>query len=115
MANIIHEGQHAAEFILYDEDDYSRDAVVISSTAGALVPGTLLGKVTASGKYVAYSNAANDGSEVARAINLFAVPDSAADQTVAAITRQAEVMGSALSGLDAAGKADLLAAGIVVR
>ena len=74
-----------------------------------------LGKVTASGKYVAYSNAATDGSEVARAINLFAVPDSAADQTVAAITRQAEVMGSALTGLDAAGKADLLAAGIVVR
>ena len=115
MANIIHEGKHAAEFILYDEGDYSRDAVVIASAAGALVPGTLLGKVTASGKYVAYSNTATDGSEVARAINLFAVPDSAADQTVAAITRLAEVAGAALTGLDAAGKADLLAAGIVVR
>ena len=112
---IINEGKHAAEFILYDEGDYSRDAVVISSAASALVPGTLLGKITASGKYVAYTNSATDGSEGARAINLFAVPDSAADQTVAAITRQAEVMGSALTGLDAAGKADLLAAGIVVR
>ncbi len=112
---IIHEGKHAAEFILTDEGSYSRDEVVISSTAGALVPGTVLGKVTATGEYVAYNNGATDGSEVARAINLFVVADSAADQKTTVITRAAEVMGSALTGLDTAGKADLLAAGIVVR
>ena len=115
MANIIHEGKHAAEFLLSDEEMYSRDQVTISSAAGALVPGTVLGKVTATGEYVAYNNAANDGSEVARAITIFAVPDSAADQKTTVISRAAEVIGSLLTGLDAAGTADLLAAGIVVR
>lgn len=115
MANIINEGKHAAEFLLYEEGSYSRDEATISSAAGALVPGTVLGKVTATGEYVAYSNAAVDGSEVARAINIYAVPDSAVDQKTAVITRAAEVIGAQLTGLDAAATADLLAAGIVVR
>ena len=115
MANIKTEGKHAAEFVLYEEGSYSRDEVTISSAAGALVPGTVLGKVTATGEYVAYSNAANDGSEVARAINIYAVPDAAVDQKTTVISRAAEVIGSQLTGLDDAGKADLLAAGIVVR
>lgn len=113
--SILQEGKHAAEFMLYDEGSYSREQVTISSTAGALVPGTVLGKVTATGEYVAYSNAASDGSEVARAINIYAVPDSTADQKTTVIARAAEVIGSQLTGLDAAGTADLLAAGIVVR
>lgn len=115
MGNIIHEGKHSAEFILYDEGKYSVDQINIAATAGALVPGTVLGRVTAAGQYVAYSNAAVDGSEVARAINIHAVPDAAAPQATAAMTRQAEVVGSLLTGLDAAATADLAAVGIIVR
>ncbi|MCP3878513.1 MAG: head decoration protein [Sulfitobacter sp.] len=39
------------------------ESVVIASGAGALARGTLLGKVTASGKYVVSTSAASDGSQ----------------------------------------------------
>lgn len=68
-----------------------------------------------SGKYVAYSDVATDGSEVAAAILYADVPDSAADQNATAIVRHAEVDESLLTGLDTAGKADLAALGIVFR
>lgn len=109
------EGKHAAEFLLYEEGSYSRDQVVLSSTAGALDAGTVLGKVTATGEYVAYDNAAVNGSEVARAILLYPTKDQTVDQKVTVISRTAEVIGSLLTGLDANGTADLAAVGIVVR
>jgi len=71
--------------------------------------------VTGSGKYVAYSNAATNGSEVASAILKDNVVDSTSDQKVVVVVRHAEVQGSELTGLDDPAKADLLALGIVVR
>lgn len=71
--------------------------------------------VTGSGKYVAYSNSATDGSDVVAAILKDNVPDSTADQKVVIVTRMAEVQGSELTGLDDPAKVDLLALGIVVR
>lgn len=68
-----------------------------------------------SGKYVAYNDAAVDGSEVAAGILYGPVDDLAADQTAVAIVRHAEVVGSLLTGNNAAGTADLLALGILVR
>lgn len=67
------------------------------------------------GRYVAYSNAATDGSEVAAAILYAPLADSAAVQTAVAIMRDAEVDESLLTGLDATGKTDLQALGIVFR
>ena len=115
MGNTIYEGKHPGEFILYTEEKYSVDQVGVAAAAGALVPGTVLGRITATGEYVAYNNAAADGSEVARAINIHAVPDAASVQSTTAITRQAEVVGSLLTGLDTAARADLAAVGIIVR
>ena len=113
---VLTEGKHTAEFLLSEGNGtISRDEVVISSTAGALVPGTVMGKVAASGEYVAYSNAAVDGSEVAVAILYAAVADLAVDQKAVVITRDAEVMTAELTGLDAPGIADLAAKGIVCR
>lgn len=71
--------------------------------------------VAGSGKYVAYSNAATNGSEVASAILKDNVVDSTSDQKVVVVVRHAEVQGSELTGLDDPAKADLLALGIVVR
>lgn len=68
-----------------------------------------------SGKYVAYDNTATDGSEVAAAILYAAVADSTSDQKAAAVVRDAEVDESLLTGLDAAGKTDLQAIGIIFR
>lgn len=110
------EGKHTAEFMLSEGNGtISREQVVIAAAAGALVAGTVLGKITASGKYVAYSNAASDGTEVAAGILWADAPDLITDQKAAALVRSAEVVGSVLTGLDAPGTADLRAIGIIVR
>lgn len=69
----------------------SFDSIVVVSGAGILQPGTVLGKITASGKYTAYDNDAADGSEVARAILHAGVDATSADVTATALTRLAEV------------------------
>lgn len=108
--------QHPGEFIVSEANGTrSREQVTIAAAAAALPVGQVLGKITASGKYVAYSNAAADGSEVAAAILYAAVPDSAADQKATVVVRHAEVDESQLTGLDTPGKADLAALGIVMR
>lgn len=71
--------------------------------------------VTGTGKYVAYNNAATNGSEVVAAILKDNVVDSAADQKVVVVKRHAEVDGALLTGLDTPARADLLAMGIIVR
>lgn len=53
---------------LWSESGYCREAVVVNDTAATLVPGTVLGKVTATGKYKVAVQTAVDGSEVAAAI-----------------------------------------------
>lgn len=113
---MLQQGKNTAEFLLSEGNgSISREQVVISSAAGALVPGTVLGKLTAGGEYVAYANGAADGSEVAAGILYAAAPDSAADQKAVIIARHAEVIESELTGIDAAAKADLLALGIICR
>jgi hypothetical protein len=64
---------------LFPETGYCRLAVTYNGTAATLVPGTVLGKVTADGKYKIAVQTATDGSEVANAIVMV-------EQTVAATT-----------------------------
>lgn len=110
------ETNHTGEFLLSEGNGYfSREVVTIAAAAGAMVSGTVLGKITASGKYTAYSNAASDGTEVAAAVLYTPVADSASDQTATVIIRQAEVANARLTGIDANGKTDLAAIGIIVR
>lgn len=111
------EGRHTAEFLKSEANGYrSRDTVVLSSTAAALAAGTVLGKITASGKFVAYDEAGtDDGRRVAAGVLYANVADSAADQNVVAIVRDAEVKEDALTGIDANGIVDLKALGIIVR
>ncbi|MCD6706839.1 MAG: head decoration protein [Thiobacillus sp.] len=107
---------HAGEFIVSEANGTrSREEVTVAAAAAALPAGQVLGKITASGLYVAYSNVAVDGSEVAAAILYAPLADSAADQKAAVIVRDAEVDESLLTGLDATGIADLAALGIVMR
>jgi hypothetical protein len=110
------EGFHTGEFLLAEgKGKYSREVVTIAAAAGAMKSGTVLGKITASGKYKEYSNANSDGTETAVAVLYNEVPDSASDQKATAIVRFAEVKQAALTGYDANAKPELLAAGIVVR
>ena len=62
---ILTEGVHAGEFLLAEANGHiSRETVVVQSGEN-LVAGTVLGKITANGKYIAYSDGNADGSEVA--------------------------------------------------
>ena len=61
------EGKNPGEYLVHEEScDLSREKVTLA--AGNLVDGTVLGKVTASGKYVILAPAAVDGSEKAAGI-----------------------------------------------
>ncbi len=110
------EGRHTAEFLLSEANGYqSREVVTLAAAAAALSAGTVLGKITASGKYAAYSNAAGDGTQTAVGVLYANAPDSAADQEVVMIARNAEVKGTSLTGSDAPAVVELAAVGILVR
>ena len=80
---------HTGEFIVSEANGTrSREQVTLAAAAAALPGGQVLGKITASGKYVAYSNVAVDGSEAAAAILYAAAADSAADQKVTVVVRR---------------------------
>jgi len=118
------EGRHAGEFIMSEAaGKRSRDTITIASGAGVIAPGTVLGKVTASGKYIASAVGAADGSETAAAICIYGCDATSADVEVAAIVRDAEVNGNILTyhadrdqdAEKASANADLAGAGIIVR
>ncbi len=117
------EGRHTGEFlIMKEEDDYSVETVTVASGAGKLSAGTVLGVVTASGKYAVYANGASDGTQAAKAVLYDNVDATSADVSAVVVVRLAEVNAAELvwdasnSGSDiTAGLADLKALGIVAR
>lgn len=113
------EGRHAAEFIVSEANgSRSRETVTIANSA-ALAAGTILGKVTASGKYKQRKKGATSGEETAVAVLYAAADASSGDVEAVAIVRDAEVDGGALtydSGSTAATVDGQLAdVGIIVR
>lgn len=89
-----------------------RDDVILAANSGALVPGAILGVVTASGKYAPLAPAAVDGTQTAAGILLEPAANSAADQNAVVLVRgTAEVVAQALvwpAGATAAQKATAL-------
>ena len=120
------EGQHTGEFILSEANGKrSRETVTVTVAADTtLATGSVLGKITATGKYVPYNNAAADGSEVAKAVLYNEIKNSGgapADFDGVILNVDAEVRAADLqwNGQDGAaqtaGLADLLALGIKAR
>ena len=69
---VLIEGRHPGEFLMSEANrQRSRGNITIASGAGIIAPGTVLGKVTASGKYVASAIGATNGSETAVAVALY--------------------------------------------
>ena len=94
----------------------SRDNTVVAATGTAILSGTVLGKVTATGKYKPYANGNSDGTEVAAGILYEGVPAGITGDVKAVIfNMDCEVNRKELTGLDVAGEADLRALGIKVR
>lgn len=94
MAPTITEGRYASDWLKAESHNsgYSREEVIILSGAGKLVSGTVLGKITASGKYKPVTVAANDGSQNAAAILLDPVDATSSDKPAVVIAREAIVV-----------------------
>jgi hypothetical protein len=92
------EGRHAAEFVLNEDGgSLSRDTIEIDESQD-IVPGEVLGKVTASGKYLVLNPTATDGSEKAAALPLYGAKTGLGESTkIAGITRLAKVNGKLLT------------------
>ena len=84
------ETRHAGGFLVWEAlRDYCREVVTIA-TGGAnpvLEPGTVLGKITASGKYAAHDPAAVDGTETAVAVLWGKADATAADVDAVVLLR----------------------------
>ena len=100
----------------------SRDVVTLAQGHNCL-PGTVLGKITASGKYAAHDPAAVDGTETAVAVLWGNADASAGDAPAVAVVRGPAIVnrhdlffaGTPSEGEIAAAHTALLAAGILVR
>lgn len=115
------EAGHAGSCIIsLANGNQSKENVTLLS-GQVLAANTVLGKITASGKYKAYDNDAVDGTGVAAGILIWPADASAGDLAVAIVARDAEVIADELVWPDnspvdtTAGIADLKAIGILAR
>ena len=80
------ESTHPGGFLVWEAHrDYTRETITVAS--GTLTPGTVLGKITASGKYAAYDPNATDGTETAVAVLWGKADASAGDAPAVAVVR----------------------------
>jgi hypothetical protein len=117
------DGMGAGAFLIGQNDPIkSNEQVVLAATAVVLPAGTVLGKITANGKYVPLAPAASDGSQNAAGILYDRAEIKAADQRAVAVVRDQPVNGRALTYVNtvtapqrAAAEALLATAMVIVR
>ena len=116
------EGKHPGGFLVWEAfRDYTRETITVA--AGTLQPGTVLGRITASGKYTAHDPAAVDGTETAVAVLWGKADASDGDTPAVALIRGPAIVnrhdlvfaGTPSEGEISAAHTALLAAGILVR
>lgn len=114
----------ASDWLKNEADNYrSRSTGIIASGQGKLKSGTVLAKVTASGKFVAAAATGSDGSQTAAAILFAPVDATSADapcivvDTDAIVSHNGLTWGSTINDATkrAAGISQLRATGIKVR
>lgn len=82
------EGRHAGGFLVWETSrDYTRDTVTLTSGAGKLDPGTVLGKITTGGKFTQLAPAASNGSQNAAGILWGHADATAADAAAVVVLR----------------------------
>ena len=123
---VLSETTHPGGFLVWEAfRDYTREVVTIATGTSnpVLAPGTVLGRITASGKYAAHDPAATDGTETAVAVLWGKADATAADVEAVVLLRGPAIVNAndlVFTGtptqpeIDAA-HAALLAAGILVR
>lgn len=121
------EARHAGWGLLSEADGTrSREKIIIAAGSGVVNVMTVLGKVTATGKYVPSPAALTtgiEGAEVAVCVNLYPADATSQDVDVSAIVRAAEINASCLSydatrntdALKNAALLDLASHGVIAR
>lgn len=71
---------------------FSRDTDTLASGSGVVKIGTVLGKITASGKFKPLAPAASDGTQIAAAITLQNADATSDDQPTVNLKRRAQVV-----------------------
>lgn len=124
---ILTEGPRKAEFMISEAESYrARDNATVTIPANTTFSaGTVLGRITATGKYVRHDAALVNGAQVARAVlfeNVQNATGSSADFKATVIARSTQVkkadliyMAGATGPQILTTDAELVAAGIVVR
>lgn len=88
MATIYTDNTYISEALKYElEPSFCRDSITIASGVGILDRNTVLGKVTATGKWKILAPGASDGTQTAAGILLAPVDATSADVTAIALTR----------------------------
>ena len=101
-------GARQSDWLVFEECGiarYSRENIVVVAGSGLLPTGTVLGKITTSGKYGVYDNAGTGGVETAAAILAEPVDATTGDAKAAAVVRLAKIAPGGLTW-----KASLIAA-----
>lgn len=89
--------KRTAHYLVSEANGYqSREAIVIASGAGKVLAGTVLGRVTASKKYVPWTAGASDGSQTAAAILYAPVDATSADARGVGTVRMSEIQADVL-------------------
>jgi len=119
---VLTETQHAAGFLVSEANGTLSREIGTLITGQDLEAGTVLGAITASGKWTQFNQDGADGSETAAGVLLANTDATSADQPCVAIVRQAEVNAAELvwpadieAGEKTAAIAQLAARGIIVR
>ena len=124
MAQTLNSPLYVADWLKHESPNYhSRDTATIASGSGVLVSGTVLAKVTASGKYVPAAASGADGSQTAIACLITPVDATSTDQKAVILTRHADVSHAGITygptindaTKRAAAQSQLAAVGIVTR
>lgn len=117
---VLTQGIQPYEFLLSEATGMRSRGQGIATVSGAtaLPSGTVVGKITATGKLIKYLDGAADGSQTAVGVIGTPLPGVNGDYKVTVFERDCEVIGKYLNGgvaLDANGIADLKLLGIIVR
>lgn len=112
----LQELRHVGEHIVSESNGtQSREEITVAVSGSPILSGTVLGKVTANGKYKPYASGASDGSQTAVAVLYTQLNAQTGDAKAVAHVRNCEVSAANMTGLDANARTNLAALGVIVR
>lgn len=98
MPSVITEGRHPSDWLksYASSSQYSTEQGLLVAGSGVVQTGTVLGRVTATGKFKPVTAAATDGSQTAAGILFRTAEAATADAKIVVVVREAVVVAQSL-------------------